>query len=77
MKNNIEEIEAEFMLALVDYSACVDAEKEKYRKNLMEKWLALDACDEYKGCMLMKTADIARKIVEKHPEWGAIRKAYM
>lgn len=70
-----ENVEAEFMLALIDLSAGVDIEESKAR--LKKYWIALEQFDEYRGVLLLKTGEVAKKIVGNHPEWGAIRKAYM
>ena len=69
-----EQIEAEWLLALIDYSSGYD--KEKARAELARLWLELARFDEWRDVALLESKEVARRIVEKHKDWGALRKAF-
>lgn len=68
------EIESKWLLALVMLSAGVDIEENK--AELKKRWLELEKYPEWKGVALSKSQDIAQRILNKHPEWGSLRKTY-
>lgn len=70
----VEEVEADWLLALIDYSSGYD--KEKARIALLNAWLELGKYEEWRGAVLLESRELARRIAKKHPEWGTVSKAY-
>lgn len=74
----LEQVERKYYEALLDLSMgemCTGIALDEAKARLTKYWLMLDDYKEWHGrALLLTTGAIAEQILDKHPNWGYIRK---
>lgn len=67
----LEQVERKYYETLIELSMGDLAKKSE----LCKYWLDLENYPEYQGVALLKTGEILSKILNRHPDWGEIKKS--